>query len=53
MGMVVEEDQSFKGPVEHLHDAFQFGETLSELISDFYSWSQKAERPKTLLPMTL
>ena len=41
MGMVAEEDQSFKGLIDHLCDAFQSGETLSELISNFYSWSQK------------
>ena len=42
MGMVVEEDQSFKGLIEHLWDTFQSGETLSELIGDFYGWSQRA-----------
>ena len=41
--MVAEEDQSFKGLVEHLHDAFQSYETLSELISDFYGWSHKKQ----------
>ena len=25
----------------HIHDVFQSGETLSELISDFYGWCQK------------
>ena len=42
MGMIVEEDQSFKGLIEHLWDAFQSGETLSKLISNFYGQSQKA-----------
>ena len=42
MGMMAEEDQSFKGLTDHLHDAFWSGETLSELISDFYGQSQKA-----------
>ena len=42
MGMVAKEDQSFKGLIDHLHDAFQSGKTLSELISDFYGPSQKA-----------
>ena len=42
MGMVMEEDQSFKGLFEHLQDSFQSGETLSELISNFYGQSQKA-----------
>ena len=39
MGMVADEDQSFEGLIDHLCDAFQSGETLSELISDFYGWS--------------
>ena len=46
MGMMAEEDQSFKGLIDHLHDAFQSGETLSELISDFYGQSQKARETK-------
>ena len=41
MGMVAEEDQSFEGLINHLYDAFQSGEMLSELISDFYGQSQK------------
>ena len=41
MGMVAEEDQSFEGLIDHLCDAFQLGETLSEFISDFYGQSQK------------
>ena len=41
MGMVAEENQSFEGLVEHMCDVFQWGKTLSELISDFYGWSQK------------
>ena len=41
-GMVMEEDQSFEGLIEHLGDAFQSGKTLSELISDFYGQSQRA-----------
>ena len=42
MGMVTEEDQSFKGPIDHLCNAFQLGERLHEVISDFYGRSQKA-----------
>ena len=41
MGMVAKEEQSFEGLIDHLHDTFQLGETLSELISDFYGQSQK------------
>ena len=37
MGMVVEEQQTFEGLVQHLKNAFQSGETISELISNFYS----------------
>ena len=35
MGMVAEEDQPLKGLINHLCEAFQSGDTLSELISDF------------------
>ena len=35
MGMVVDEQQTFEGLVQHLKNAFQSGETSSELISDF------------------
>ena len=41
MGMMAEEDQSFEGLIDHLCNAFQSGETLSELISNFYGQSQK------------
>ena len=43
MGMVVEEDKSFEGLIDHLCDTFQSGDTLSKLISDFYGWSQKTQ----------
>ena len=46
MGMVTEEDLSFEGLTDHIHDAFQSGKTLSELISDFYGQSQKARENK-------
>ena len=46
MVMMAEEDQSFKGLIDHLHDTFQSGESLSELISDFYGQSQKAREIK-------
>ena len=41
MGMVVEEQQTFEGLVQHLKNAFQSGKTISKLISNFYSWAQK------------
>ena len=46
MGMVAEEDPSFKGLVEHLWDTIQSGKTLSELNSNFYGQSQKAQETK-------
>ena len=41
MGMVADDQQSFDGLVNHLKHAFQSGETVSKLISDFYSHHQK------------
>ena len=41
MGMITDEQQSFDGLVNHLKNAFQLVETMSELISNFYSQSQK------------
>ena len=41
MGMVADDQQSFDGLVNHLKNAFQSCETVSELISDFYSCHQK------------
>ena len=41
MGMVADEQQIFEGLVQHLRNAFQSGETTSELISDFYGRAQK------------
>ena len=46
MGMVTKEDQSSEGLIDHLHDSFQSGKTLSELISEFNGWSQKARETK-------
>ena len=43
MGMVAEEQQTFEGLIQHLKNAFQSGETISELISNFYSRAQKKE----------
>ena len=41
MGMIVDDQQSFDGLVNHLKHAFQSGETVSELISDFYGHHQR------------
>ena len=41
MGMIMDDQQSFDGLVNHLKHAFQLGETMSELISDFYGHHQK------------
>ena len=41
MGMVADDQQTFNGLVNHLKNAFQSGETISELISYFYGHHQK------------
>ena len=41
MGMVTEDQETFEGFVQHLKNAFQSGETVSELVSDFYALVQK------------
>ena len=41
MGMIMDDQQSFDGLVNHLKHAFQSGETVSELISDFYGCHQR------------
>ena len=41
MGMIADDQQSFDGLVNHLKNAFQLGETVSELISDLYGCHQK------------
>ena len=46
MGMVVEEQQTFEGLVQHLENAFQSCETTSELISNFYGQAQKKNESK-------
>ena len=46
MGMVVEDQQTFEGLIQHLKNVFQPEETISELISDFYGWAQKRNESK-------
>ena len=46
MGMVMEDQQTFEGLVQHLKNAFQSRETTSELISDFYARAQKKNESK-------
>ena len=41
MGLITDDQQTFNGQVNHLKNAFQLGETMSKLISDFYSHHQK------------
>ena len=41
MGMIADDQQTFDGLMNHLNNAFQSGETVSELISDFYGQHQK------------
>ena len=42
----MEEHKTFEGLVQHLKYAFQSGETISELIRDFYGWAQKKSKSK-------
>ena len=46
MGMVVEEQQTFEGLIQHLKNDFQYSKTISELISNFYGWAQKKSESK-------
>ena len=46
MGMVADDQQTFEGLVQHLKNAFQSGETTSELIGDFYARAQKKNESK-------
>ena len=46
--MVTEGDQSFEGLIDHLCNAFQLGEMLHKLISDFNGRSQKARETKDI-----
>ena len=39
--MVVEDQQTSEGLIQHLKKVFQSGETISKLISNFYSHAQK------------
>ena len=41
MGMVMEDQQTFEGLIQHLKNTFQSGETISKHISDFYGQAQK------------
>ena len=41
MGIIADDQQSFDGLENHLKHAFQLGETVIELLSDFYSQHQK------------
>ena len=41
MSMITDDQQTYDGLVNHLKNAFQLGETVSHLISDFYSHYQK------------
>ena len=41
MGMVAKDQQTLNGLVNHLKSVFQLEETISGLISDFYSHAQR------------
>ena len=44
MGMTADDQQTFNGLVNHLKNVFQLGETVSNLISDFYSHHRKRNK---------
>ena len=44
MCMIMGDQQTFNGLVNHLKNAFQMGEAVSELISDFYCHHQKRNK---------
>ena len=46
MGMVTDDQQTFKGLIQHLKNAFQSDKTTSELISNFYARAQKKNESK-------
>ena len=41
MGMIADTQQTFDCLLNHLRNTFQSGETISELISDFYGHQQR------------
>ena len=49
MGMVVEDQQTFEGLIQHLKNAFQSGETISKLISNFYHQAQKKNESEDVI----
>ena len=52
-GMVVEEQKTFEGLIQHLQNAFQSGETISNLISIFMVRPRKRTSLRTYLQMIL
>ena len=52
MHMVVEDEQSFEGLIQHLQSAFQSGEMLGELMSDICSHTQNNETLRMCSLMT-
>ena len=53
MGMIMDNQQTFNGLGNHLRNAFQSGETMSELISDFYSCHQERNKSEDVFPNDL
>ena len=52
-GMVMEDQQTFEGHMQHLKNVFQSGKTLSELFSDFYGQSQKRNESEDVFAYNL
>ena len=52
LGIVAEKDQTFEGLIKHFKCAFQSGDTISELISDFMDVLKRPENQRMPLLMT-
>ena len=53
MGMITDDQQTFDGLVNHLKNAFQSGETVSELISNFYGQHQSNKESEDIFANNL
>ena len=52
MGMIVDDQQTFNGLVNHLKNAFQLGKTVSDLISNFYDHHQRKNELEDVFQIT-
>ena len=52
MGMIMDDQHTFDGLVNHLKNAFQSGETVSKLISNFMVYIRRRMSQRVSLQMT-